>query len=116
MQPRRQLIDYSTLGFFTLSLLMVFLTIKATVWEKNAVLADEIKFTGKIIEAKDISGIGLVDKYILIGADEGSIVQVLEPNKKRSKYRVAENIQLWKPNELMMFLLFCYRKKGIALQ
>ena len=98
MQPRHKAIDYSTLGFLTL-LIFIFLATMATVLKKNTVLADEIKFTGKILEAKDLSGIGLVDKYILIGADEGSTIQVLEPNKKRSKYRVAENIQLWQSDK-----------------
>ena len=99
MPPRFKAIDYSTLGFLALLVLIIFGTINATIFRSNEVLADEIKFTGKIVAAKDISGIGLVDKYILIGADEGNIVQVLEPNKKRSKYRVAENIKLWEPNK-----------------
>ncbi|MCC0178319.1 DUF3616 domain-containing protein [Waterburya agarophytonicola K14] len=55
---------------------------------------NKIKFQGKIIEDEDISAVGIVGKYILIGADEGNTIQVLEPNKKRSKYRVAGNIEL----------------------
>lgn len=56
--------------------------------------ADKIKFAGKIVEDKDLSAIAIVGKYILIGADEGNVVQVLEPNQQKSKYRVASNIEL----------------------
>lgn len=55
---------------------------------------DKIEFTGKIIEDKDISAIGFVGKYLIIGADEGNTIQVLEPNKNRSRYQVVENIEL----------------------
>ena len=55
---------------------------------------DKIKFKGKIVADKDLSAIGFVGKYLIIGADEGSRIQVLEPNKKRTKYRVANNIEL----------------------
>lgn len=55
---------------------------------------DQVKFKGKILADKDISAIASVGKYILIGADEGNIIQVLAPNKKGTKYKVANNIEL----------------------
>ena len=55
---------------------------------------DKIKFKGKMVADKDISAIGFVGKYLVVGGDEGSEIQVLEPNKKRTKYRVAINIKL----------------------
>lgn len=55
---------------------------------------DQVKFKGKILADKDISAIALVGKYILIGADEGNIIQVLAPNKKGTKYKVVNNIEL----------------------
>ena len=55
---------------------------------------DQVKFKGKILGDKDISAIALVGKYILIGADEGNIIQVLAPNKKGTKYKVSHNIEL----------------------
>ncbi len=57
-----------------------------------------IKFAGDIIEEKDISAIGIVGKYLLIGSDEGNTIQVLEPNLIETSFKVVENIQLPVPN------------------
>lgn len=55
---------------------------------------DRIKLKGKILKSKDLSAIGFVGKYLLIGADEGNTIQVLKPNKKKTKYKVKRNIDL----------------------
>lgn len=61
---------------------------------------DNIELTGKIIENEDISAIGFLGKYLLIGADEGNTIQVLAPNEEqaRAQYRVINNIELPVPN------------------
>ncbi len=89
------IIKPSSIGIFILSTaIALFLTQNKVFSQADLPLTDKIKFKGKIVEDKDISAIGFVDQYILIGADEGNTIQVLEPNKKKSKYRVARNIKL----------------------
>ncbi|MGD1917663.1 MAG: DUF3616 domain-containing protein [Pleurocapsa sp.] len=73
-------------------LIIVLFPNQSNVFSKaNLPSTDKIKFQGKIIADKALSAIGFVGKYILLGADEGNQIQVLEPNKRRSKYRVAKN-------------------------
>lgn len=55
---------------------------------------DRVEFTGEIIGSKDISAIGFVGKYLLIGSDEGNTIQVLEPNRQKTQYQVVRNIEL----------------------
>lgn len=57
-----------------------------------------IELEGEILAEEDISAIGFVGKYLLIGADEGNTIQVLKPNQDKSSYQVIENIELPVPN------------------
>ena len=86
---------FNSICVFVCLIIIILLFDRSKVFSQaNLSLIDKIKFKGKILAEKDISAIGFVGKYILLGADEGSKIQVLKPNKKRSKYRVDSNIEL----------------------
>ena len=53
-----------------------------------------MKFKGKIKEDEALSAVGFVGKYLLLGADEGRKIQVLEPNSTQSVYRRVRSIDL----------------------
>lgn len=55
---------------------------------------EKIEFTSDVIEDEDISAVGVLDSYLLIGTDEGNQIQVLEPNPEDSTYKVIRNIAL----------------------
>ena len=96
-------------GFPVLSFLICFILValtllssqqKAIAGNSTEVLVpkETIEFTGTIIEDEDISAVGVLDSYLLIGADEGNQIQVLKPNPDHSTYQVVENIPLPVPN------------------
>lgn len=58
-------------------------------------LARPIRFAGEIHRADDLSAIVAVGKFLVIGSDEGSRIQVLEPVEDESTYRpLGDAIQL----------------------
>ena len=65
-----------------------------TIFSKNARQITEIEFEGEINASKDISAIGFVGKYLVLGADEGNRIQVLSPQGNNSSYQVFNNIEL----------------------
>lgn len=93
-------LNYKFFNGKAITLLVSLVLIAACIVQKNsssqviALSIDKIKFKGEILADKDISAIALVGQHILIGADEGNIIQVLAPNKKGTKYKVANNIEL----------------------
>lgn len=56
--------------------------------------ANQIEFKGKIKEDEALSAVGFVGKYLLLGADEGHKIQVLEPDSTRSVYQRVRSIEL----------------------
>lgn len=95
MQQYYKSINFNAIGFLTLLILTTLFIVQKTIFSKAVPTpTSKIKFTGEIIEHKDLSAIGLIGKYILIGADEGNTIQVLEPKKSQAKYQVSRNIEL----------------------
>ena len=94
-QSSDKYINLNLIGCVVLLIPIILFFAKKTIFSQAVSLStDKIEFKGKIAESKDISAIGFVGKYILLGADEGNTIQVLKPNEKRAKYRVARNIEL----------------------
>lgn len=63
-------------------------------------LVDRYVFKGDILEDKDLSGIArLSDKRLLIGADEGLAVQVVELSRQAKTMRVVRTIPLAQSGE-----------------
>ncbi len=56
--------------------------------------SDKMKFKGKIKEDEALSAVGFVGKYLLLGADEGHKIQVLEPDSTQSVYKKVRSIEL----------------------
>lgn len=95
MRSLYKIIKFSCLGFLVLLAAIALFNSQERVFSKDTLApTDKIKFKGKIVAEQNLSAVGFVGEYILIGSDEGNTVQVLEPNKKRSKYRVVQNIEL----------------------
>jgi len=46
-----------------------------------------VRFTGEIHRGDDLSAIASVGRYLVIGSDEGSLIQVLEPTEIAGTYR-----------------------------
>lgn len=55
---------------------------------------NKMEFKGKIKEDKAISAVGFIGKYLLLGADEGHKIQILEPNHTQSIYKKVRSIDL----------------------
>lgn len=56
--------------------------------------AEPIRFTGEIYRGEDLSAIVAIGKFLVIGSDEGSRIQILEPAEDAGTYRPrAESIQ-----------------------
>lgn len=55
---------------------------------------DKMEFKGKIKENEALSAVGLVGKYLLLGADEGHQIQVLESDRTQSIYKKVRSIKL----------------------
>ena len=61
---------------------------------RDSGIIETMKFKGKIKEDEALSAVGFVGKYLLLGADEGNKLQVLEPNSTQSVYRRVRSIDL----------------------
>lgn len=101
MNKLKKMTVFSTLSLilFSIATTLTFLSVQPKVIaETNStallVPATTIEFTGDVIEDEDISAVGILGSYLLIGADEGNQIQVLEPNPEQSIYKVIRNIAL----------------------
>ena len=101
MNKLKKMTVFSTLSLILCSIAtaLTFLSVqpKAIAQTNSAALlvpATTIEFTGDVIEDEDISAVGILGSYLLIGADEGNQIQVLEPNPDSSTYEVIRNIAL----------------------
>ena len=73
-------------------LILASLAGEATLSAQQVRVLGEIDFKGEILEDKDVSAIALLGDQLLIGADEGAIIQLLRRDADR--YRVARNLAL----------------------
>ena len=94
MRSYRKLINFNIVGFLILLILTILFIANQTVFTKTISRSKQIEFSGDIIESKDLSAVGFVGKYMIIGADEGNTIQVLESDRDRAIYQVANNIEL----------------------
>jgi hypothetical protein len=61
---------------------------------------EEVLFTGEIHRGDDLSAIVSVGRYLVIGSDEGSLIQVLEPTEAPGTYQpLGDAIRLLRGNQ-----------------
>ena len=88
-------LNLNVLGFLILLIVTLLFVAQNILYSKSIPIErNRVEFKGKILADKDLSAIALIGNYILLGGDEGNTLQVLAPNQKKSKYKVAENIEL----------------------
>lgn len=62
--------------------------------------AEPLRFTGEIHRGDDLSAVVAVGRFLVIGSDEGSLIQVLEPGESPGSYRpLGDAIRLLRGNQ-----------------